>query len=152
MALETPNRMAASILFFYAETDAIEPGSEDVQTITAIDGITALEFPPESIGGEPPGGGFYLVLQEPVSSDEGIWFGQGFNIDSPTQSLTPFAVDPDTGEDWYDDRAATNGNWLAVSPFEQDATIGFIGIGIFKLPRTDEAIPTLPITPVIPPP
>lgn len=150
MALETPNRMAASILFFYAESDAIAPGSEDVQTITALDGITALEFPPESIAGEPPGGGFYLVLKEPVSSDEGIWFTQGINPDFASQSLTPFAVDPDTGEDWFDDRAATNGNWLAIAPVEVDISIGFIGVGIFKLPRTDAAIPTLPIVP--PPP
>ena len=145
MALETPNRMAASINFFFRRNNALPPPDDEfAATIVGIDGILQLEFPPDPIAFDPPSDGFYLELKEPVSSDEGIWFMMGAADLSGTTSLTPWVFDPDTGVDWADDRAASNGNFLSLFP-DIDGDLGFVGVGIFKLPRTDADLPAIPL-------
>lgn len=161
MALETPNRLAGSILFFFADTDALPPAlSNDPQAvITAQEGIAAFHLMPDEapFTGEPTEG-FFLELMHPVNVGQSSWFfsgppGQQATDGSMTfTGSTPVVENPNTGVATVDDWAATNGNFLCLNP-DVSQQYGWFGVAIWEIPRVQDAeLPNLPLEPAPVPP
>lgn len=150
MALETPNRMHATFTAFYAVPDAIPPGldNEAIFVLTAATGVQSIAFPPSP---DFPGdftGGLMVVLQEPVNSGEGINYVSGWEgaPEGGLEQLTPWPLNPETGNAVVDDFANTNGNYLFLFPDYNEA-IGFMSVSFFELPQVDDAgLPAFPLT------
>jgi hypothetical protein len=148
MALETPNRMAASINFFFADANQIPPDlNNDTEfVITALEGVEEVFL----VDDDDPSEGFFLQLQNPVNVAQASWFVSGPPGGAATDGsplvigATPLSVDPGAG-DPVDEWAASNGNFLALSPV-LDQTWGWFGVAIFEIPRVDDAeLPALPL-------
>lgn len=155
MALETPNRLAASARFFYALAGALPPPNDDaILTLTAAEGIASLQVPPaEGVFSGTIADGFYMELMHPVEPGNATWMMCG----APTHpipnddicGLTPLPVLITDGTtptivEWAD----TLGNFLCLLP-ELDGDYGWWGVGIWEHPVVPNADTPFPIRVVV---
>lgn len=137
MALETPNRMAASIVFYFAEIDGEPPGLDNADfllTITASNAVNSLQvLTPDTLAG-----GFVLDLQEKIRPEFGSFFLQGtFYQDALGCGFTPTLIP--VANPLLDEE----GNWFCLSP-DLDSDFGMISVTCWEVPRIASA--ELPIT------
>lgn len=141
MALETPNRLAASVVFYFAEVDAEPPALDNdfTLTITAANGILSLD----TLVADTLDDGFVLRLQEKIRPEFGSFFMSGtFYQDAVGCGFTPTLTDlgiPALEEE---------GNFFCLAP-DLDSLFGMISVSCWEVPRIASAeLPiTIPITP-----
>lgn len=135
MALETPNRLAASIVFYFAEIDAQPPGLDNpfTLTISAIEGVNSLEtVTPDTLAD-----GFFLELHDKITPDVGCFFASGtFEQDAPFAGFTPFAQLPGGAADAF---AQTEGNFLMQA--DLDTLYGMLSVACWTVTPTDAELP-----------
>lgn len=138
MSLETPNSLAASIMFSFAEASALPPGLDNdfLLDITGIQGVIAMQ---PVVDGTLVSG-FLLDLQDKITPDIGSYQINGFDPLSCTRvGFTPIAQL--TGVAAVDDLAnEADGNFLVADP---DLGFGYgeVGISLWTNTPTEEVIP-----------
>lgn len=143
MSLETPNRLGASVVFFYALEFSLPPLFDNPEqvTITAAVGMSKLELIADE--GEPPSlfGGFLVTLLNKITPDIGTWFMTGMPSNgSDYIGFTPSPIDMEDVE-----ASAQEGDWINIEP-EVSAPIGLISVTMWTTPPTDAQLPVeLPI-------
>jgi hypothetical protein len=144
MAIETPNRLAASIVFWFAEIDAEPPDlSNDFElVITAINAVKSIQ----TLDTDTLTQGFFLELQEPIPPEQGAWFIHGTAYeDISLAGFTPTVTE--TGIPSIDALINTDGNWIAFQP-DLDASYGMMGVSMWQMTATENELPVeLPALP-----
>lgn len=147
MSLETPNSLAASLVFWYALEGELPPGLDNAEqlVITAADGILSLrtvgEPAPELLEG------FYVELQHPVVPENGTYFLTGYEQGNwlPTTGFTPFPVDLAAAPASVVEQSQTQGNFLLYNN-EPEQPFGLVQLAMWTTPPTQTALPVaLPI-------
>lgn len=145
MAIETPNRLTASIVFYFAEENAEPPAFANPATITitAINGITALQVVDEDPNDLDDG--FFLVLQEKIRPEHGAFFMSGIAQDTAQRvGFTPFAElsgDPNAVQ-----FETTEGDFLCYEPV-LPSPFGQISVACWSITPTNTPLPvSIPVS------
>lgn len=142
MAIETPNRLAASIVFWFAEVDEQPPDQNNDFTliITAINAVNSIQ----TLDTDTLQTGFYLELQEKIPPEQGAWFISGTaESDIAQAGFTPLVAA--TGVPAIDALLETDGNFLCYQP-DLDALYGMMSVSMWQMSPTENEIPVeLPV-------
>lgn len=146
MSLETPNSLAAFLVFFYAAEGELPPGNDNPEqiVITAAEGIKSLQ-----VIGEPPTieDGFFVELLNPITPDIGTYFLTGYEeaMSLETTGFTPFPVEFGGAPVSVAAQSQSVGNFL-LAEAEPEEDFGLVQLAMWTTPPTENELPvTLPI-------